>query len=768
MTSNPPVATRLPFLPLNSSLSPVLLALVAVLNNVSCKDQGGPAPASGSSWVHQDLLPRARVERGASGTFLESKRATRGSWTPSSGSGVFEENVLHEGLDRLTTMLRGPKQRTIQVPLPDEFDATHVRILALSKGGGDAHIEAAWIGRTSKALPRQTLDAPNQVTTFLVPLPSVVDPQLLALELTGSAEVIGVMAVEFVRNSGGEQRVEPVLRGPAHDQRRAVALTPGAQLVVDIPLPKGQGPGFEAFDVIAALSAPERGRARIDLGGAKPATWSDAEAAGWRSVRVPVEASAREVRCTVEADADSGEVLLSELRLVSRSAAAPTVVLVTSDTHRGDHLGRFGAGALVRTPILDAVADKGLFFTNCFASTNVTNPSHIALMTGVHVRDTRIANNATALSSRATTLAEVFRANGYRTFGATSVMHLTRVQSGLGQGFDRYDAPFDGKRDGRVAIQRLLDWLPDAKGHPTFVWLHVYDAHAPYDPPQDLIERYWPSGQDPKDPSKSLGGPDDVIAAWIKDPGYRDPDYINARYRAAVDYVDVGLGDLLALPRMQQATLAFTADHGESLGRDGVFWEHSHLNMATMHIPMLLSWPGCKPGVVPAPVEQIDIGRTLLDLAGIRAEFPGQSLLGALEKGAVNEPRFGLASHGWSAAIELNGWLLTLQIVKYPLPIGSYVWEQGEVQLFDLRNDPEGLENVVEREFPRAKKMRAALIKWLQEADPTGLGQAVELSSEARASLDALGYGGGTEGTATGSWWKVPANLPWVERFEGR
>ncbi len=766
MTSNLPVATRLPLF--RPRIGHVLLALAAASLSPACKERPTTPPAVSAAWVHQDLLPQARFERGSTSAHLESKRATRGTWKPSGASGVFEENVLHEGVHRLTTMLRGPRQRTIQVPLPDDFDATHVRILALKKDSGDAFIDATWVGDKSAALERQSVDAPNQVTTLFTPLPRVANPKLLALELQGSAEVIGVMAVEFVRSSGGEQRIETVLRGPEFDQRRAIALTPGSQLLVDIEAPRGEGPGFEAFDVIASVSATERGRVRIGLGDIGSATWHDVDADGWHSVRLPVQPRGGSVVCAVETAADGGEVLLSELRLVSRSAAAPTVVLVTSDTHRGDHLGRFGSGGLVRTPILDAVADKGLFFTNCFSSTNVTNPSHIALMTGVHVRDTRIANNATALSSRATTLAEVFRANGYRTFGATSVMHLTRVQSGLGQGFDRYDAPFNGKRDGRVAIQRLLEWLPDAEGHPTFIWLHVYDAHAPYDPPQALLDRYWPAGRDAKDPQKSLGGPDQVIAAWIKDPGYRDPDYINARYRAAVDYVDVGVGDLLALPRMRNAVLAFTADHGESLGRDNVFWEHSHLNIATMHIPMLLSWPGCKPAVVAAPVEQIDIGRTLLDLAGIDAEFPGQDLLGALDPNAVSEPRFGLAAHGWSAAIESSGWMLTIQLMKYPVPMGAYDWEQGEVQLFDLRNDPEGLDNVVEREFERAKKMRAALIKWLEEADPHGLGQAVELSSAARASLDALGYGGGTEGAATGSWWKVPANLPWVKRFDAR
>ena len=590
----------------------------------------------------------------------------------------------------------------------------------------------------------------------------MVQPQLLALEFTGASEVIGLMSVEFLRDAGGGSQIQPVLRGPDRDPRRAVALTPGTKLEVDVPLPEGTGPGFENFDLIASFLAASEGRARLVLGDAQAAQWLSVNDSGWRAVRVPVVRGAGTLRCTIECDAEGSEVLLSELRLVSRSDRAPTVLLVTSDTHRGDHLGRFGSGGLVRTPILDAVADRGLFFTNCFASTNVTNPSHIALMTGMHVRDTRIANNVTALTSDATTLAEVFRENGYRTFGATSVMHLTRVQSGLGQGFDRYNAPLTGKRDGRIAIERLLDWLPDADQHPTFIWLHVYDAHAPYDPPENLLAQHWSRDRDPKDQTKSIGAPDEVLGPWITGAGYRDPEYITARYRAAVDYVDINLGTLLALPRMKHALLAFTSDHGESLGRDGVFWEHSHLNVATMHVPMLLAYPGCAPREVSAPVEQINIGKTLLELSDIKSSFPGTSLLAALDPDSPREPRFGLASHGWSAAIESGGWLLTLQLVKYPRPMGTYDWEQGEVQLFDLNRDPEGLDNLVERH------RRAALIRWLEEASPEGLGQSVEISSAARASLEALGYGGGTEGAATGSWWRVPANLPWVQRFDAR
>lgn len=748
------------------------VALLASLAGLAACGRGPSSETARPRWVMRDLLKELRVEAGGTMPLVDWLRPTRGSWVPKCGSGVYEEEVFDGEAHRLTTMLRGPMARTIQVPVPEHFEASRIILRAIARGTGDAFIDASWVGETTAKLTRQPIVGREAIEDVVLEVPPVVSPELLLLELGGSAEVIGVMRIYMERPRGGGDVVDPILRGPLTDRRRAIALAPGSRLAADIALPEGEGPGYEAFDVIATVLCETQGERQdvtltTAIGGQVVETSKlSADDARWRSVRVHVPPGARTCRFAVETDAAGSEVLLSEVRLVSRSERAPTVLLVTSDTHRGDHLGTIGNG-VVWTPVLDALAGRGVQFTNCFSSTNITNPSHIALMTGTHVRDTRIANNTTALGLSATTLAEVFREHGYRTFAATSVMHLTRTQSGLGQGFDRYNAPDDGKRDGRAAIAQLLEWLPDAEDHATFVWLHVYDAHAPYDPPEELVARHYASDRDPRDPAKSLGAPDEVIGPWIHQRGYRDPEYLDARYRAAVDYVDLSLTDLLGLPRMKDAVLAFTADHGESLGRDRVFWEHSHLNIATLHIPLILAWPGCTPQQVGAPVEQIDVGRTLLELSGITAEFPGESLLGALDPNRPRKPRYGLGGHGWNASIESDGWLLTLQIERYPRAMGTHEWEPGEVELFDLRNDPEGLTSVLEAEFSRAKKLRAALIRWLEQAPSTGLGQSIVLSPEARASLEALGYGGGTEGVATGSWWKVPPHLPWVKRFAG-
>ncbi|MEZ6015240.1 MAG: sulfatase [Planctomycetota bacterium] len=753
-------------------LACTLLALTGCTDRSSLPPTGPPQ----MKWFKAAVLDRMTVERGETEAIVESVSATRGSWIIKRGSGGFERDLPDGGAYTLTTLLRGKGVRSFQVPVPNHFAATQTRIRVYVEGDGDCSLLATWIGSETHTLPEVAVTERDQFVDVLIPLPPVQAPEMMVLEFLGSAPVVGSNGITFERLRGGGTNLAAALIGPDVDRRHGTELKPGCTIIDPVGIRGDEGPAESELQLVASgRSAAGAGKGKLELalrtkdGVEVASTTVSCDNERWTQGVLAFPRQKEPLTVVIRAADQGPNLLVSDVQVVTKSRNPPTIVLITSDTHRGDHLGRFGSGGLVRTPILDKMADKGVFFTNCFSSTNVTNPSHIALMTGTHLRDTRIANNVTAVSESATTLAEILQAAGYRTFAATSVMHLTRELSGLGQGFDRFDSPRFGKRDGKYAIAQLLDWMKEAEGQPVFAWLHVYDAHAPYDPPDELIQAHYPSSKDPRDPNKRIDGPEAAIGPWIKERGYTDPEYVTARYRAAIDYVDVGMKRFLSLGRMQNAIFAFTSDHGESLdGVDNVFWEHGRLNVATMHVPLILSWPGATPMTTSAPVQQIDVGKTLLDLAGVEAPFPGVSLRGALGESPPNEPRFGIAGHGWSAAIELNGWFLTLQIKPYPRPVAKRDWDAGEVELFNLRVDPEGLDNLVDAEFPRAKKMRAALITWLEQADPKGLGVSVEVSEEAQASLNELGYGGGTEGAAVGTWWTAPANAPWVERFERR
>lgn len=468
----------------------------------------------------------------------------------------------------------------------------------------------------------------------------------------------------------------------------------------------------------------------------------------WREASIPLERWAgREVTIafSLEAPGDPEAACgLAEACVVAPGKAA-TVLLVTSDTHRGDHLGSAGRGVVIETPVLDALASEGVVFRDCFASSDVTIPSHVALMTGLHPRDTGVIDNQTPLAERAVTLAERFREAGYATWAVVSARHLEPSWSGLGQGFDRVAWPSEREAEGSEALARLEGWLPASDGRPLFVWMHLFDAHRPYEPPERYERRYYPADRDPLDPS--LPDPDFLVPPWL--PGLRDPEWCSAEYRGEVSYVDELVGRALALPRVRDAVVAFTADHGECLGQHGIYWNHVSLYPDTVHVPLIVRGRSVPAGVrVEAPVRQWDVGRTLLDLAGlIEAPFPGSDLL-ALARGApsATEPRFAISQFGHAASINTGRWHLLLHLRRYPKNAEHPEWGEFEahaVELYDLEADRACEHDLVSERFELAARLRAELVEWLLAAPEADLaGQAVD-SEGARELLGQLGYATG-------------------------
>ncbi len=462
--------------------------------------------------------------------------------------------------------------------------------------------------------------------------------------------------------------------------------------------------------------------------------------------------------------------LVGEAAVSRRALNAPTVLLVTSDTHRADHMGQADPDAespLVQTPNLDALGNRGIYFTQAYASTNVTNPSHVALMTGTSPRDTRILNNSTRLVSQAPTLAEAFQAGGYRTMAVLSAYHLLDTESGLGQGFDRVNGPRRNDRDGKLSVDILEEWVEQAGGQPLFVWLHLFDAHSPYGAPAPHDETYW-DGPRPFDKQAQPPLPDPLIPYFLK--GLTDVDYPYQQYRGEVDYVDVQMGRVLALDRMDSAVIAFTSDHGESFGEHGVWWDHADLYPQTVHVPLILSWPGSPEGVRSTEfVRQIDIGRTLLDLAKLELEtFPGRNLSWALDEFPAADALFELSAHGNVACVQTSSWRLCIHLRNHHEAALAEERQKHQVEFFDLQRDPLCNQNLAREaaHFARAKRMRGQLIEWLRAADPTGWGETQALTLEALQSLEAMGYGGDETGAMpAGSLYEEDPANEWCARF---
>ena len=395
-------------------------------------------------------------------------------------------------------------------------------------------------------------------------------------------------------------------------------------------------------------------------------------------------------------EARGGVALVGGGRAVEAKAADP-VLLMSSDTHRADHLGTTAAGFELRTPHLDALAARGVQFLRATSTANVTNPSHVAMMTGMHPRDTGIIDNETPLAERASTLAEAFQAAGYRTLAVTSAFHLGPSHSGLAQGFDRYSAPRESRRGRDPGCPG--PWIDECAGDPLFVFVHVFDAHSPYRPEAEAALRHL--GTDPSNAGAPAGGADrsgpPALPAWALEPAATasrlraeagwPPAPVPERwvpahlYRAEVEGVDGLLGRLLTFGGLGGGYVAFVSDHGESFGARGVWWDHASMAPDNLGVPLILAGPGLAPETREDAVQNHHIGATLLQLAGVSApSFPGRSLLEA----APGEPLFALSSWGEEASVAVGPWQLTMVLRDCREQSWRAAKVQGEVTLVNL------------------------------------------------------------------------------------
>ncbi len=395
-------------------------------------------------------------------------------------------------------------------------------------------------------------------------------------------------------------------------------------------------------------------------------------------------------------------------------APAPSVLLITVDTLRADRVGAYGDAA-ARTPHIDGLARKGVRFESAFAAAPITLPSHATILTGLLPPAHGVRGNGSfALGRGPRTLAEALRARGLRTAAFVGAAPLARG-FGLERGFDHYDDAmerppglhfdFPERRADRV-VAAARAWLAE-ETRPVFLWVHLYDPHAPYDPPPAF------RGQDP--------------------------------YRGEIAFVDSALGPLLAAwdDRPGPTVVVFTSDHGEAFGEHG---EESHslfVYDTTLRVPLIVRGGGVPAGRrVTAPVGLVDIAATIADLAGVAEPLPGSSLrrrwsasppAPAPLYAETMAPRL---DFGWS---DLRAWREgPYKYVRAPRP-----------ELFDVAADPGETRDLLGREPERARRMAAALD---DAVAGMGDGESRHLADAAAAErLRALGYVQGPGGRGSGA-----------------
>jgi arylsulfatase A-like enzyme len=448
---------------------------------------------------------------------------------------------------------------------------------------------------------------------------------------------------------------------------------------------------------------------------------------------------------------------LTAPRVDGRFAQPRTVLLLTSDTHRADHLG-FMEQAEVDTPTLDRLAKAGVAFTDCWAAANVTNPAHISIMTGTGVQDHGVVSNDIPASPKFLTLAEAFAEKGYRTFAVLSAAHL--AWGGMGQGFERMSSPDRASRDSSETIAVLEEWLQDGStdGRPLFVWLHLFDAHGAYRPPPPYDTMYQPEdGEDPKDPANAGRWGEVEMPDWCG--LVTDPRYVEALYRGEVTYQDKALGDLLdRRPRLGRDLLVFVGDHGENLYDQVPNFDHTGLTTVTQHIPLILAGSRVpQMGLVQHPVTQVNVGRTLLDLAGLGGtEFPGENLLLGLDAPINDESvtRFAIQAHAQKASAKRGKWYLNHNLYARERSEGIRVRDH-EMVLYDLEADPDCKVDVLDDHREIALELRTQLLRWLMDSRVAEFLTNNYRTDEATLkALASLGYAAGSA---------LPDNNPWID-----
>ena len=413
----------------------------------------------------------------------------------------------------------------------------------------------------------------------------------------------------------------------------------------------------------------------------------------------------------------------------------PNVIVITLDTTRADRMGFLGSKRGL-TPNLDLLAGDAAVFTRAYSQAPLTPTSHSSILTGTYPQYHQVLTFPIPLAKTIPYLPAILKENGYSTaavVGAIATDYKWGVP-GFERGFDTYDANFDiagytqqtryqtVERRGGEVVTHALDWLSKHPHGPVFMWLHLFDPHTPYDPPEPYKTRY-----------------------------------AKAPYDGEIAYVDSVMGkffrQLKASGLYDNTLVVLTADHGESLGAHGEEEHGIFLYDDTIHVPLVIKLPhdAAAGKRIESRVELVDIVPTVLSALGISVpeHVQGQSLLGFLEpdvpdgetaakawrdRGAYSQADYGHLTFGWSA--------------EQSLRMGKYLFIQApRRELYDDAIDPKAEHNLAGTSAAVADTLSGKMAELLESTSNQQKTALVRLDDAKAQQLAVLGYMASRGGT---------------------
>jgi arylsulfatase A-like enzyme/Tfp pilus assembly protein PilF len=413
---------------------------------------------------------------------------------------------------------------------------------------------------------------------------------------------------------------------------------------------------------------------------------------------------------------------------VAAAGPAPNVVVITIDTLRADHLGCYG-DKQIQTPAIDSLAADSTRFERAYTSVPVTLPSHTGIFTGTYPMLSGMHDfAANKLNPTQPTMASILKDQGYTT-GAIVGSAVLDSRFGLNQGFDFYYDHFDFsrlqesnleemERPGNVVADLTLEWLAKNYQKKFFVWMHLYDPHYPYRPPEPFATQY-------------------------KD----------RPYDGEIAFADSQVGRLIAFLKQKNlyknTIIVLSGDHGESLGEHGEQTHGFFIYNATLHVPLLIHLPGEAAGKISKLVNLADILPTVLATLKIAqpSQVQGENLLPVIETKAGDARS--LYAETFLPRLHFN-WseLRSVETDNY------HFIDAPKPELYDLSKDPGETQNLYAQKKAVSDEMHAKLATLIRQYSAgQELAQKTGLDPALMERLKSLGYagfsGGGGDPTIT-------------------